>query len=326
MKVVCKILIGCLISLSALTSLGQTETYLQSFSSPILINPTFAGLNKNTSFYTGNQFYYLNKNRSYNLLYATYDTYSDKLKGGIGFSFQHGIIGERNTNITELGFSYAGFERNFNGGRIIFSANMGLSIATKHWFTYFLDRMLIKKEETVSPPGKKFKRYALFKPGTGFLFNINTFTMGVSGNIPLQLYMAEEDDFLNSNETPFSLSFYLEKKLGGNRRGLKSSPFKTTPQLTLFYNNEFILSRLRLKVEHIDKSLGIFIQNDFTNNIHCVGGTVGYRFNNLRVNLNSGVGVPGISDEIGITCELAINVIIPPIHYSKIYPWAPKQK
>lgn len=328
MKFVVKILIGCLITFFAHVSWGQNETYLQPFSSLLTINPAFAGYNKNTNFNTGNQHYYLNENEAYNLFYTTYDKYSEKLKGGIGVWFQHGIIGQNNISTTELGFAYSGFERKFSEGRILFSANTSVLLATKQWFAYSLDKLLINKTDTPSLPGKKFTRYYLIKPGVGFLCEIKSLTFGLSGNVPFNFNLTDdgEEGYQKPQQIPVNLSFYLAKKVGGNRRGLKSSPFEATPELIVFYNQEFVLSRANFKITHTDNIYGIFIQNDFTNNIHCLGGILGYRINNTSIHLISGVGIPGISDEIGVSFELALNITIPPIYYSKIKPWAPKRK
>ncbi len=317
-----------MITLFAHVARGQNETYLQPFSSLLAINPSFAGYNKNTNFAAGNQYYYLNENQAYNLFYTTYDKYSEKLKGGIGVWLQYGITGHNNISTTELGFAYSGFERKFSGGRIIFSANTALLFATKQWFAYTLDKLLLSKTDPPSLPGKKFTQYYLIKPGLGFLCEINSISFGLSGNVPFHFNLTHEGEegYQKPLKTPVNLSFYLSKKVGGNRRGLKSSPFEALPELIVFYNQEFVLSRASLKITHTEHSFGFFVQNDFTNNIHCLGGTLGYRYNNTTVNLNTGIGVPGISDEIGVTCELSLNVLIPPVHYSKIKPWVPKRK
>ena len=148
--------------------------------------------------------------------------------------------------------------------------------------------------------------------------------MGLNGRIPLEFNMSHdgEEGYQKSENIPISLNLYLAKKLGGNRRGLKSSPFVATPELLVFYNEDFILSRAGINFQHTTKSYGAFIQNDFTNSLHLVGGSIGYRLNNLRIHLNSGIGIPGVSDEIGVSCELSLSVIIPPVHYSKTFPWA----
>ena len=66
---------------------AQNESQLSPFWNPVIANPGFAGFDNTTSLRTGNHFYQLNDSIAFNLFYATYDTYSDKLKGGIAFYF-----------------------------------------------------------------------------------------------------------------------------------------------------------------------------------------------------------------------------------------------
>lgn len=307
---------------------AQNEPYLQAFSNLLTINPAFAGYNDNTALNTGNQYYRVSDEQAYNLFYASYDTYSNKLKGGIGISFQHGLIASKNTTTSELSISYAGFEIKTANGRIRSSLSAGISLATKQWLTYLMDMIYERNSYNSSPPGKKFTRYYLIKPGASFLWDSKKATWGIAVKAPLvhSLSNNEIGDNLNTERFPFDLSFYLTKKLGGNQNGLKSAPYEAYPQLIIFYNEAFILSRASLTIKQINKSYGLFIQNDFTNNIHSLGGTIGYRINNMRMSLNSGIGIPGISDHIGAMCEFSLNLIIPPVYYSKIKPWAPKRK
>lgn len=327
MKSVFKILVPYFLLISTLNGRAQSESYLQPFSNLLSINSSFAGYNDNTSFRTGNQFYSINEDKAYNLFYATYDTYSSKLKGGIGFTFQHGIIGAQNISTTELGFSYARFRKKTQNGQFIGSINLNALIATKQWYAYIMDQFLLKADDTPSAPGKKFTRYYILKPGGSFLFDTRSVLFGLSATVPLQYSMASDGDGTQvTDKFPLSASFYLAKKMAGNHKGLKSSPYQINPELIVFYNEEYIVSRIHLKVEKVDKSYGAFIQNDFTNNIHCLGATIGYRNRNTRINLNAGAGIPGISDDIGAIIELSLNIVVPQVYYSKIKPWAPKRK
>ena len=97
---------------------AQNESQLNPFWNPVIANPGFAGFDNTTSLRTGNHFYQLNDSIAFNLFYATYDTYSDKLKGGIAFYFQQGLIGSRNISTTEFGFSYAGLPKKTKNGTI----------------------------------------------------------------------------------------------------------------------------------------------------------------------------------------------------------------
>lgn len=328
LKYLFKILISCFFFFWVFHLKAQNENHLQPFSDLLTVNPAFSGLNKYTSFHTGNQYYSLSKDQAYNLFYATYSGYSEKLNGGLGFTFKHGLMAKQQINTTEFGISYAGFEIRTPNGRIIPSVNTGILLATKQWFSYFMDMLFARKDVLPNPPGKKFTKYYIIKPGAGFLWDSESAIWGLSANFPIKHKLSDNfvEDVKNNSHFPVNLSFYFAKKRNSNRKGLKSIPFQTYPEIIILYNEDFILSRVSLNIQRTTKSFGLFLQNDFTNNMHCVGGTIGYRTNNIKINLNSGIGIPGISDNSGATCELSLNIIIPPVNYSKIKPWAPKRK
>ncbi len=319
------LLIGCILLID-LTCNAQNETFLQPFSALLINNPSFAGFDKNTDFHTGNQHYYLSKDESYNLFFTTYDTYSEKLKGGIGIAYQHGIIGNNNISTSEIGFSYSKPINLNDDNRIIISVHSAALLATKQWFAYMADRIFIRNDDPVSPPGKKFTRYFLIKPGLGFLWDTNSFIWGASANVPFKFKLSndETEGFQQSDQLPFNLSFYISKKMKGNRKGLKSSPVETIPELLIFYNEAFFLSRASYNVNYTDRSYGFFLQNDLKNQVHCLGGSIGYRTGNLKLKLDTGVGLPGISEYTGIVAELSVAISIAPEYYSKIKPWAPQ--
>jgi len=323
-----KILFSCIIIFTAFYAKAQSESYLQPFSDLLIVNPSFSGFNKNTNFHTGNQYYRPSNEKAYNLYYASFDTYSNKLKGGYGFTFQHGLMADLNMNLTKVGLSFAGFEIKTANGRIIPSLSAEIALASKQWFAYFIDMIFDRPQYEASFPGEKYTRYYILEPGAGFIWDSKSITWGLSTSFPLQYSLAPNttESGKNTKQLPLSLSFYFARKMHGNRNGLKSSPFKASPEVIVFYNEAFILSRISLKVEQVHKIYGFFVQNDFTNNIHIVGGTIGYHQNQFKLNLNTGIGIPGISNNIGATCELSLNIIIPPVFYSKINPWAPQKK
>lgn len=327
MRLVSKILIYSCAFFSAHNTFGQNETYLQPFTSPTLINPSFSGYNSNTSFRSGNHYYSLSADRAYNLFYSSYDTYSDGLKGGIGFNFQHGIIGHNNISTTELGISYARLVKKNKKEQFIISAQTGFLLGTKQWYTYFIDRGLKDPDDQPSPPGKKFTRYYRIKPGCAFLWKSQTLLWGASVILPLESSLSHKSDktFIKSDDFPLNATLYLAKTISSNRKGLKSSPFETYPELIVFYHENFFMSRLSMNVKHIDCSYGLFMQNDYSNNIHCLGGCIGYRKNNMRINFNAGLGIPAISDKVATICEFSLYIVIPTIAYSKVKPWTPKE-
>ncbi|RIJ45943.1 type IX secretion system membrane protein PorP/SprF [Maribellus luteus] len=303
---------------------AQNESQLNPFWNPVIANPGFAGFDNTTSLRTGNHFYQLNDSIAFNLFYATYDTYSDKLKGGIAFYFQQGLIGSRNISTTEFGFSYAGLPKKTKNGTIRLSAGGYILMATKQSWVHTLDRMLIDPETPSNLPGPEFMRYVIVKPRVGFLWDTEALTCGMTMSVPLKMDMAS--DSLDTKNNPVSLVLYLSKKNRGFKNGLRSKPFILTPELIVSYNTDLFLSRFRVFTQHTRHTLGAFLQSDFTNNVHTLGGTVGYASDYTRIDLSAGAGIPGISDEIGFCVELALRVTIPEVDYSRINPWAVKRK
>lgn len=322
MQLASKIAFFVTLLFSGINCYAQTETYLLPFNSKVAINPSFAGLNNNNSYHTGNQYFYINGRQTYNLFYGSWDSYSEKLKGGIALSFGQGLISEQNISTSEFGFSYSGFPIKTKNGEILLSVGTNLVFATKQWTVAFLDGVITDRNDPSSLPGKAFLRYSITKPKVGFLWTNNSLQLGLTAAVPYRIDIATDAIEPPESVTPVSLTFYLAKKINKKVKDLYSRPFMFSPELVVFYHEEFIFSRLSLLSNHTDKTWGFFVQNDFTNNIHSLGGTIGYRRNFISVNLNAGMGVPGISDDNAFLCELSLNIIVPPFNYSKIYPWA----
>lgn len=323
MRISIKILCCSLLFFLGLQARAQTENYLIPFGNRLSINPSLAGLDKNNSYHTGNQYYFVNAEQTYNLFYASWDSYSDKLKGGVNLSFNQGLISERNISTSSFGFAYSGFPIKTNNGQILLSAGMNIVAATKQFTVAFLDKVITDENDNSSPPGKAFLRYSVIKPQVGFLWTNNSLQLGLTAAMPYRVNIATDAIDPQDSPTPASFTLYIAKKMNKRIRDLYSRPILLSPELVIFYHEEAIFSRLLLVSEQVDKTWGFFIQNDFTNNIHTLGGTIGYRSNFVRLNLNAGMGIPGISDNTAVLCELSLNIIVPPFNYSKNNPWAP---
>ncbi|QIA08589.1 type IX secretion system membrane protein PorP/SprF [Draconibacterium halophilum] len=325
MRIAPKILLCFILLFSGLYSGAQSETYLLPFGNRVEINPSLAGLNKNNSYHTGNQYYFVNSEQTYNRFYASWDSWSDKLKGGVALNFSQGMISERNINTTSFGFSYSGFPIKTNNGKILFSVGTNIVAATKQWTVAFLDQVITDENDVSSLPGKTFLRYSILKPQIGFLWTNNNMQLGLTAAMPYRVEIATDAIEPQESATPASLTLYISKKIDQRIRDLYSRPFRLSPELVVFYHEEYVFSRLQLLSEHTDKTWGFFVQNDYTNNIHTLGGTIGYQHNFMRFNLNAGMGIPGISDHPGFLCELSLNIVVPPTNNSKNNPWAPRK-
>ncbi len=305
---------------------AQNESPLQPFSNSLMINPAFAGFDNETSLHVGNQYYYLDSARAFNLMYFTYDTYSDKLNGGIGLFFQQGIIGNRNISTTEMGFAYSSVPRKTNNGNIRFAANMNFMLATKNWYVGVLDGIMIDAGQTEpNAPGKEFLRYLLLKPRLSFLWDTRAVTWGITAGYPLKVNFST-DSLDSQQNSPATFTLYISKNHEGYKKGLRTRPYVFVPELILHYQEDFIFSRIHAYIEHTNITFGAFLQSNFSHDEHVLGGTFGIAGNNFRIDLSGGAGVPGLSESIGFCGELSLKLIVPRVDYSKINPWATKAK
>lgn len=325
MQIRLKISILFICLLKVIITLGQNETYILPFSNKVEINPAFAGLNRNSTFNSGNQYYQINKNQIYNQFYSSWSWYSKKRKGGIAVSFNQGLISEKNISVTEFGYSYAGFKKRTENGNIYFSVGSNLSIATKQWTVALLDKIFVSKTDTPSPPGREFLRYTIIKPKASFLWTNESLYCGLTAAIPYRIDIASDAIEPVKETIPASLTFYLSKKIDKRLYGLYSKPIKITPELIVFYHEELFLSRIKITSDVSDYNWGFFIQDDYTNNAHIVGGTLGYNYNYIKINLYSGIGIPGLSSDTPFMAELSFKINVPPYNHSKLSPWSIKE-
>jgi len=306
-----------MVILVACKASAQNESPQLPFSNPIVLNPAFAGIDQYTQVVTGNQYYHIDSTTSFNILYFSYNTFSEELNGGLGLFFQQGIIGARNISTSEIGFAYSSLPRKTKDGDIRFGIGLNFLLASKQWFAGTLDRILTDQNSSSGS-------YLLLKPRFSLLGNTRTFRWGITAGIPLQLEFASNSD--NEDVFPLNTTLYLARIKEGYKHGLTSQPFIFVPELMVFYQQDYLISRVNARLKHSDNSLGAFLQSDFTNNIHTLGATFGLAGNNIRLELNAGAGIPGISDEIGFCGELSLQLTVPHTDYTQINPWAPRKR
>ena len=321
-----KLKIGWLLLLltSCFVSEAQTEQGLFPFSNRLLLNPSYAGLNRYTSVWTSLQLLSepdKNLNHAYTL---TYDTWSDRMESGLGIWFYQGLEGKVNTNTTGLGFA---FTKPFETGRdrqFIPSINLNAHKATKQWFVKVIDDMLDKEVEPPSPPGEEFFRYNLFRPRVGLLWSSAETEWGITASYTFQQSSTELENI--REQAPYHLVFHINRKRKGKRKGLVSQPFKASPELIVLYAENLFVSRTGLKMERTDQVTGIYLQNDYRQNIHGLGGAYGWSFGHFRLNIFAGVAYSIPKNQAAFFAEGSLGLRIPYIHFDEKKPWVPPPK
>jgi hypothetical protein len=76
-------------------------------------------------------------------------------------------------------------------------------------------------------------------------------------------------------------------------------------------------------MERTSHQFGVYMQNNFSDNIQGIGGVFGWKINNLRLNISSGGSYSIPAKKTGFFGEVNIGLIIPYIHINEKNPWAP---
>jgi hypothetical protein len=318
--------IGWLVVFFLICHFGEAQTGHEflPFSNKLLLNPSYAGFDKNTSVWSGLQLSRLPENRLNHVFSLTYDKWSDKLKAGTAFYFYQGLAGDVNTNTIGAGFSFSKPVKSFGEGQFIPSVNLNVYTAAKQWFVHFVDGMLDKEIEPPSPPGEEFLRYNLFRPRLGILWSSPDLETGISASYTLRQKLAFEEEL--PEETPLHLLFHLAPKMRGKRNGLTSKPYKIAPELIILYSEGLFLSRAGFQAEHTDRVFGLFVQNNYSDNVHGMAGMWGWRFDHFRINIAAGSAYSIPFQKMAFWGEVSLGLIVPYIDFNKKSPWASPKK
>lgn len=287
-----------------------------SLSNKLLLNPSFAGWNKNTTVQTGDYFMSESKTNLNHVFYLTYDSYSEKLKGGVGYYFYQELYGIRNINETGLGFTYSKPISRGKGKRFIPSFNINYKLATKQWFTQTINLL--------STLGQDFFRYNVILPRAGILWDSSERQIGFSLAYSINIEITDEGEPPRKN-MPEVVLFYSQL-IEGKQNGLTSRPYEITPEVTILYSGEIFITRAGIQFSDVEKAYGFFIQNNFSKNLHGIGGIYGWNFSNFNINLSAGSAYSIDNESVSFFGEVSLALLIPYIKFDKKNPWSTPKK
>lgn len=285
-------------------------------SNKLLLNPSFAGWDKNTNVQTGLFFMSQSKEDLNHVFYLTYDTYSEKLKGGVGYYFYQGLHGNLNTNETGVGFTYSKTLPTGKGKSFVPSFNINYKLATKQWFVQML--------EPLAPPGQELLRYNVILPKAGILWDSPSRQIGLSLAYSIHIELADAGEPSPPNFP--EVIFYYSQLIEGKQKGLISRPFEMTPEIVVLYSGEIFLTRALLQISDINNNYGLYIQNNFSNNLHGIGGIYGWNFSRFKLNLSAGSAYNFNTEGIAFFGEISLSLMLPYIHFDKKNPWSTPKK
>ncbi len=251
-----------------------------------------------------------------NAYYLTYDTYSEKLKGGVGYYFYQGLHGRLNTNESGMGFTYSKTLPTGKGKSFIPSFNINYKLATKQWF--------VQMVEPLAPPGQEFLRYNVILPKAGILWDSPARQIGLSLAYSIHIDLAETGEPSPPNSP--EIIFYYSQLIDGRQKGLISKPFEMTPEVVILFSGETFLTRAGLQFSDMRHNYGLFVQNNFSSNLHGIAGMYGWNFSRFKLNLSAGSAYNFNTEGIAFFGEISLALILPYIHFDKKNPWSTPKK
>lgn len=316
MKAAIKIGFVLILVFCAIFLFAQDGKNMLPLSNKLLLNPSFAGWDKNTTVQTGDYFMSESKKDLNHVFYLTYDAYSEKLKGGVGYYFYQELYGSRNINETGLGFTYSKPLSRGKGKQVIPSFNLNYKLATKQWFVQMM--------EPLNPPGTEFFRYNVVLPRAGILWNSPDRQIGLSLAYSINIQLTDEGEPPPEN-TP-EIILYYSQSIKGKQNGLMSRPYNITPEIAVLYSGEIFFTRAGFRISEVEKSYGFYLQNNFSSNLHGIGGIYGLNFSRFNLNFSAGTAYSTESENFAYFGEISLQLLIPYIRFDKKNPWSTPKK
>jgi hypothetical protein len=299
---------------------SQTEQGLLPFSNKLLLNPSFAGMEKSNSVWSSLLYSAEPENKLRHLYSITYDKWSETLKGGVAFYFYQGLEAGVHTNNTGTGFTYSKPIR-LDNSEIIPSFNLNYFLFTKQWFVYIIDGIVDKSVEPYNPPGVSLMRYNVLNPRLGLLLNSPGILLGTSVSYSSRNHFVQENNQEHVN--PFHLLVHAAKKMNGNENGLLFRPFKSSPEAVVIYSENLLVSRVGIRMEQVDRLLGFYVLNNYSGKHHGISGIYGWRMENFRLALTLGGAYSIPANQTMFFGEISLGLVIPYKFFNEENPWAP---
>ncbi len=242
----------------------------------------------------------------------------------MAFYFYQGLAGKMNTNTTGAGFTFSKPIEIRKSGQIIPSFNINYRVATKQWFVNAIDGVLDKQLEPPSPPGEDFRRYNLVRPRAGLLWHSPFTELGFSAVYSNWENLVPDEEL--PEQAPFHLIFHFARKMKGKKKGLVSQPFKASPEVVILYAEDMFRSRAGFRMEQTEHLFGLFLENNYTDNIHGIGGILGWKFQHFKLNFAAGGAYSVPTQQPAFFGEVSLGLVVPYIHFDEKNPWAPPKK
>lgn len=319
-----KIAICALCLFGSKVSTGQSEGTLLPMSNKLLLNPSFAGLSGSSDMWTGVQFFSNSGQEANHLFSLTYDHYSEKLKGGVGWFFYQGIDGKNNSGFTGAGLAYAKSVYTSDAGNLIASANLNSFIYTKQLYGYTSERLATDSDDYKQINTDPFRKYNELLPRIGLVWSSSTIQTGISFSNPVRFFNGQKPT--HDEYSDYISVFSISKKFEGIQQGLLSKPYMTEPEIVILLSDRQFVIRTGIKLEHTKNNFGLFLLNNISDEMHGLTGLIGWNIKNIKINFSGGCLYSLPLQTFSFNGEAFIGVVIPEIHFNEDKPWRPSEK
>lgn len=317
--------IGCLTLFLLHQSMAgaQTGQDLLPFTNRLLMNPAYAGWNKNTSVRTSLTLLPLSNNNINHTFTATYDRWSEKLKGGTAYYFYTDLEDKTNTNAAGAGFTYSKPFKTGYGNMLIPAVHFSIKSVFRQWYFHAAEAITETTTEQPDVQAADFMQYTIPQPGLGILWHTNTLDLGLSA---LFSFHQPASEHINREMAPVQLIFHITGEKSGKQRGLTSLAYHARPEFTLLYTEDLLYTRAGVINERKDKLSGFFVQNNFSDQLHGMTAVIGWKLHPFRFIFALGgvYSIPG--EKMSLTGEASLGLSLPWGNDDQHFPWSPKTK
>lgn len=302
-------------------SSGQSDARMIPLANKLLLNPAYAGLSKSSNMLSGVQFLINPRQQASHCFSLTYDNFSERLKAGIAWLFFQGLDGENSSGYTGTGLTFTKPVYAAKTGQIIASANLNYFIFTKQIYKYAAERLVTENDDYHLTNTTPFRKYNEFSPRAGVLWSSYGIRTGISLSVPFRFHNGQQNKDEDYPDYISVISF--TKKITGITHGLLSKPYSAEPEAVVIISDRDLITRAGIKLKNTNNNAGLFILNNFTDEMHGVTAIFGWDIKNIQISLTGG-GLYSIPFRtITLYGEAFIGVSIPKIQFDKEKPWAP---
>lgn len=273
------IIIG--ISIMSLVQSIQAQDFgdIQRYSTPILLNPSFAGStrgNRHIISLLGTR----QKETESHLKFISHDFFIKKKSIGVGY------IGGISTNYKQNAFTsfaeiaIAQYLPRANQSYLIPSFTIGIHQPLKEFGLFLFDPVI--EPDSVSSPGKSVYRTTEFVTGTGFMAANYDGSIGIV--LKLRQPLKKNSNTEKSNGLVYHTLLHAEKIFCYYHRGLLSKQYLIRPRIVFHLGNKTkqLFSELTIQRKNFETGFG-FLPNFVTGNVR-LSLTFGYNFRYFKLN------------------------------------------